>query len=182
MTIKDYQRLSKAIKDYQRLLKTFKDYQRLLKTFKDYQILYQRQSKTISKTIKVWPNFLLAFRCSKSNNLHRVCGGIAGDANLYTLFRVDGQPIKCPFGTTQSFKFSYNRGKGDCKWPESELVPCTDTKRFTLHYQACPNVQGSELMSKSLSLWWWYFHIFLVGKSTLLVSISCKKKLVKRVF
>ena len=100
------------------------------------------------KIIEIWPIFFLAFRCSKSNNLHRVCGGIAGDANLYTLFRVDGQPIQCPFGTTQSFKFSYNRGKGDCKWPESELVPCTDNKRFTLHYQACPNVQGSELMSK----------------------------------
>jgi len=107
------------------------------------------------------------FRCSKSNNLHRVCGGIAGDANLYTLFRVDGQPIKCPFGTTQSFKFSYNRGKGDCKWPESELVPCTDNKRFTQHYQACPNVQGSELMSQKLECqasWRDGSRHFMVGK------------------
>ena len=108
--------------------------------------------KILQKFIKLTKNVFSAFRCSKSNKLQRVCGGIAGDANLYTLFRVDGQPIQCPFGTTQSFKFSYNRGKGDCKWPESELVPCTDNKRFTLHYQACPNVQGSELMSKSLSL------------------------------
>ena len=74
-----------------------------------------------------------------------MCRDIAGDANLYTLFRVDGQPIECPFGTQHGFTFSYNRGKGDCQWPESEIEPCTDTKRLVLNYQACPNVQGSEL-------------------------------------
>lgn len=90
----------------------------------------------------------IALRCSKQADLHRVCRDIAGDANLYTLFRVDGQPIECPFGTRHGFTFSYNRGKGDCQWPESELEPCTDTKRLVLNYQACPNVQGSELRSK----------------------------------
>ena len=89
-----------------------------------------------------------AFRCSKKPDLHRVCRDIAGDANLYTLFRVDGQPIECPFGTQHGFTFSYNRGKGDCQWPESELEPCSDTKRLVLNYQACPNVQGSELRCK----------------------------------
>ena len=91
----------------------------------------------------------IALRCSKQADLHRVCRDIAGDANLYTLFRVDGQPIECPFGTRHGFTFSYNRGKGDCQWPESELEPCTDTKRLVLNYQACPNVQGSELRSKN---------------------------------
>ena len=93
-----------------------------------------------------------AKRCSKRNDLHRVCSGIAGDANLYTLFRIQGNPIDCPFGTEHGFKFSYDKGKGECEWPESELEPCTDTKRLMLNYQACPNVQGSELMSK-------YIHI-----------------------
>ena len=60
---------------------------------------------------------------------------------------MDG-PIDCPFGTEHGFKFSYDKGKGECEWPESELEPCTDTKRLMLNYQACPNVQGSELMSK----------------------------------
>ena len=89
-----------------------------------------------------------AKRCSKRNDLHRVCSGIAGDANLYTLFRIQGNPIDCPFGTEHGFKFSYDKGKGECEWPESELEPCTDSKRLMLNYQACPNVQGSELMSK----------------------------------
>ena len=79
--------------------------------------------------------------------MDRVCKGIPGDANLYTLFRIQGNPIDCPFGTDHGFKFSYDKGKGDCEWPESELEPCTDTKRLVLNYQACPNVQGSELMS-----------------------------------
>ena len=110
---------------------------------KKVSCIKKEMAKPTKKTI-LFP----ALRCSKSNNLHRVCGSIAGDANLYTLFRVDGQPIDCPFGTQQSFRFSYNRGKGECTWPESELEPCTDNKRFTLHYQACPDVQGSVLMSK----------------------------------
>ena len=93
-----------------------------------------------------------AKRCSKRNDLHRVCSGIAGDANLYTLFRIQGNPIDCPFGTEHGFKFSYDKGKGECEWPESELEPCTDTKRLMLNYQACPNVQGSELMSKYYSV------------------------------
>ena len=62
-------------------------------------------------------------------------------------YYMDG-PIDCPFGTEHGFKFSYDKGKGECEWPESELEPCTDTKRLMLNYQACPNVQGSELMSK----------------------------------
>ena len=89
-----------------------------------------------------------AVRCSKRANLAKVCGNIAGDANLYTLFRVDGRPIECPFGKDNGFTFSYNRGKGECSWPESQLEPCTDPESLVLHYQACPNVQGSELMSK----------------------------------
>ena len=93
-----------------------------------------------------------AVRCSKRNDLHRVCRGIAGDANLYTLFRVDGNPVQCPFGTDFGYKFSYNRGKGDCEWPESELEPCTETNKFVLNYQACPNVEGSELRSKLINM------------------------------
>jgi hypothetical protein len=92
--------------------------------------------------------FLLALRCSKRDDLYRVCSEISGDANLYTLFRVDSQAIECPFGTQQGFIFSYNRGKGDCQWPQSQLEPCTDSKRLVLHYQACPNILGSELMSE----------------------------------
>lgn len=106
-------------------------------------------------------------RCSKRNDLHRVCSGIAGDANLYTLFRIQGNPIDCPFGTEHGFKFSYDKGKGECEWPESELEPCTDTKRLMLNYQACPNVQGSELMSEKLECqasWRDGSRHFMVGK------------------
>lgn len=79
-----------------------------------------------------------------------MCSEIPGDANLYTLLRVDGHSIECPFGTSHGFRFSYNRGKGDCEWPQSELEPCMDSRRLVLNYQACPNVPGSELMSKFL--------------------------------
>ena len=82
--------------------------------------------------------------------MQKVCKGIPGDAALNTLFRIQGNPIDCPFGTDHGFKFSYNKGKGECEWPESELEPCTDTKRLVLNYQACPNVEKTEFMSKFL--------------------------------
>ena len=97
-----------------------------------------------------------AFGCSKRDKLGSLCRYIAGDANLYTMFRVDGSAIECPFGTNHltsghPYSFSYDRGKGVCKWPESEMESCTDPSKLVFNYQACPNVPGSELMSK-------YFH------------------------
>ena len=75
------------------------------------------------------------------------------------MFRVDGSAIECPFGTNHltsghPYSFSYDRGKGVCKWPESEMESCTDPSKLVFNYQACPNVPGSELMSK-------YFHGYI---------------------
>ena len=100
-----------------------------------------------------------AFGCSKRDKLGSLCRYIAGDANLYTMFRVDGSAIECPFGTNHltsghPYSFSYDRGKGVCNWPESEMESCTDPSKLVFNYQACPNVPGSELMSK-------YFHGYI---------------------
>jgi hypothetical protein len=75
-----------------------------------------------------------------------MCRFIAGDANLYSMFRVDGSPISCPFHGPLTF--TYNRGKGECNWPQSEMESCTDRNRLVFHYQACANVQGSEMRSE----------------------------------
>ena len=98
-------------------------------------------------------NSFAAFGCSNRDKLGSLCRYIAGDANLYTMFRVDGAAIECPFGTNHlsgghPYIFSYDRGKGVCKWPESEMESCMDPSKLVFHYQACPNVPGSELMSK----------------------------------
>jgi len=106
-------------------------------------------------------------KCSKRSELQKVCKGIPGDAALNTLFRIQGNPIDCPFGTDHGFKFSYNKGKGECEWPESELEPCTDTKRLVLNYQACPNVEKTEFMSEQLECqarWRDGSRHFMVGK------------------
>ena len=98
-------------------------------------------------------NSFAAFGCANRDKLGSLCRYIAGDANLYTMFRVDGSAIECPFGTNHlsgghPYIFSYDRGKGVCKWPESEMESCMDPSKLVFHYQACPNVPGSELMSK----------------------------------
>ena len=77
-----------------------------------------------------------------------MCSYIAGDANLYSMFRVDGDSIPCPFHGP--LIFSYNRGKGECDYPKSEMESCSDPDKVVFNYQACPNVKGSEMMSKSV--------------------------------
>ena len=88
-----------------------------------------------------------AFGCSpRRSGLYEMCSYIAGDAPLYSMFRVDGAPIDCPFHGPLAF--AYNRGKGECAWPQSQMESCTDPRRVAFHYQACPNVAGSEMRSE----------------------------------
>lgn len=104
-------------------------------------------------------------RCVKRAQLSKICGQIAGDANLYSMFRVDSQPMECPFGG--SYLFSYNRGAGECSWPQSHLEGCTDPTRLVFYYQACPNVVGSELKTEEVEChagWKDGNRYFLVGK------------------
>ena len=76
----------------------------------------------------------------------KMCSYIEGDANLYSLFRVDSNPVPCPF--RGPLRFSYDRGRGECGSPASEMESCTEETRLVFNYQACPNVPGSEMMSK----------------------------------
>ena len=76
-----------------------------------------------------------------------MCRFIPGDANLYSMFRVDGAPVACPF--RGPLAFAYDRGKGECAWPPSQMESCTDPRRVAFRYQACPNVVGSEMRSES---------------------------------
>ena len=75
-----------------------------------------------------------------------LCRYIEGDANLYSLFRVDGSPVPCPFHGPLTY--TYNRGKGECDWPLSQMESCTEDTKLVFQYQACPNVPGSEMRSE----------------------------------
>ncbi|TRY75905.1 hypothetical protein TCAL_00678 [Tigriopus californicus] len=105
------------------------------------------------------------FGCSPLEDIDAMCRYIPGDANLYTMFRVDGSSVPCPFHGP--LRFTYNRGKGDCDWPKSEMESCMDPHKLVFHYQACPNVQGSEMMTEELECQATWrdgsFH-YLVGK------------------
>ena len=85
-----------------------------------------------------------ALSCSpRPRSLQELCRTIPGDAPLFTLFRVDGQSIRCPLqGPAQ---FSYDWGRGSCGSPASWLHTCTQQTRLSLQYQACPTVPGSEM-------------------------------------
>lgn len=51
-------------------------------------------------------------------------------------------PVACPFKGL--FKFTYSRGHGECKEPQSSIISCTDEMHLLLNFQACTDVQGSE--------------------------------------
>ena len=82
------------------------------------------------------------------DSMESLCNTIAGDAPLFTMFRKDGNLVKCPFRGPHSF--SYSKGdKGQvCEYPASYMDTCSDNKRLQLRYQACHDVQGSESSSK----------------------------------
>ncbi|XP_015791837.1 uncharacterized protein LOC107368516 [Tetranychus urticae] len=97
--------------------------------------------------------------------LSDLCEEINGDAPLFSLFRLDTPPVPCPF--SGYFKFTYNRGRGECKDPPSTIDSCTDENRLLFRFQACADIEGSE--SKVVTLecyatWKGGSFKFLVGK------------------
>lgn len=87
----------------------------------------------------------LAF-CHDRNNLYSLCSLITGDALLYSMFRLNAQPVHCPFKPPMTF--TYSRGHGECKNPVSSLDGCLEESRIVLRYQACPDVSGTESAGK----------------------------------
>lgn len=92
--------------------------------------------------------------CKGRETLHYLCEQIPGDALLYSMFKINPEPIKCPL--SGSFTFTYNRGHGECKNPVSKMEMCTEDSRLLLNFQACPDVPGTESTVEELTcLAWW---------------------------
>ncbi|CAN8028560.1 unnamed protein product, partial [Ixodes persulcatus] len=84
--------------------------------------------------------------CSAHRTHEAVCREFTGDALLYSLFRLGGSPVPCPFRGPLSFE--YSQGHGQCSQPASSVEACTDPARLLLRFQACADVQGSESRGK----------------------------------
>lgn len=82
--------------------------------------------------------------CMYKDSLDTLCMQIIVDASLVSMFRLDAEPISCPFKGGPPFTFTYNRGSGECKSPVSKADACTDDSRMLLRYQSCPDVHNSE--------------------------------------
>ncbi|KAL7016233.1 hypothetical protein ACKWTF_009969 [Chironomus riparius] len=87
--------------------------------------------------------------CRGRETLQNLCDQIPGDALLYSMFKVDADPIKCPI--KGSYLFTYNRGHGECKSPVSNVESCTEDSRMLLSFQACPDVPGTESTVEELT-------------------------------
>jgi hypothetical protein len=97
--------------------------------------------------LNVFPHSNKYFRyvsafCLSRGTLDQLCGEIAGDATLFSMYRSDANPVACPF--KGPFSFTYNRGSGECARPVSRVDSCIAESRLRLRYQACADVVGSE--------------------------------------
>ncbi|XP_055321818.1 uncharacterized protein LOC129577954 isoform X3 [Sitodiplosis mosellana] len=87
--------------------------------------------------------------CKGRETLQNLCEQIAGDALLYSLFKENAEPVKCPL--RGPFTFTYNRGHGECRNPVSNIESCTEDSRLLLNLQACPDVAGTESTVEELT-------------------------------
>ena len=96
--------------------------------------------------------------------LDRAYAELTGDTPLYSVFRVNGEPVPCPFRDT--YHFSYNRGSGNCSSPPSISDFCTDKNRVLFNFKACYDTL-SESRKETLTCvgtWKEGSHHYLVGK------------------
>lgn len=103
--------------------------------------------------------------CQGHTSLDQLCKLITGDALLFSMFRLGGSPVACPF--RGPLAFTYNRGHGDCRSPMSSVEACTQESRLLLRYQACPDVYGTESTVEELqcmATWKEGSARYLVGK------------------
>ncbi|KAL0277854.1 UNVERIFIED_CONTAM: hypothetical protein PYX00_004987 [Menopon gallinae] len=103
--------------------------------------------------------------CHGRSTLFNLCSLITGDALLYSMFRLNAQPVHCPFKPPMTF--TYNRGHGECRSPVSSIDSCIEESRLVLRYQACPDVSGTESAVEELecvAVWKEGSSRYLVGK------------------
>lgn len=87
--------------------------------------------------------------CSQHTSHAAVCAEFTGDANLFSLFRLNGSAEACPL--QGPLDFSYNQGAGDCGHPPSRLESCTEPSQLLLRFQACADVRGTESREEQLT-------------------------------
>ncbi|XP_054719213.1 uncharacterized protein LOC129228555 [Uloborus diversus] len=103
--------------------------------------------------------------CDGYKSLHQACSTINADAPLFSLFRVDAEPVSCQL--RGPFTFTYSRGHGECLYPLSYIDTCTDDSRLLFRFQACADVIGTESSVEQLSclaVWKEGSAHYLVGK------------------
>ncbi|XP_066961603.1 uncharacterized protein [Macrobrachium rosenbergii] len=106
-----------------------------------------------------------SFCHQEGQDLKTLCLGITGDAMLYSIFRLNAEPITCPFRGT--FTFSYSKGYGECAQPLSQVDTCAEETRLRFRHQACADVPGSESYEEELEClgsWKEGSNHYLVGK------------------
>nr|XP_029723491.1 uncharacterized protein LOC109416067 isoform X2 [Aedes albopictus] len=104
-------------------------------------VIYQKHLNTLQ--------YKESMGCKGRETLHYLCEQIPGDALLYSMFKINPEPIKCPLAG--SFTFTYNRGHGECRSPISKMDMCTEDSRLLLNFQACPDVAGTESTVEELT-------------------------------
>lgn len=105
--------------------------------------------------------------CDSYRSLSQACSVINADAPLFSLFRIEAEPVSCELHGP--FTFTYSRGHGECQYPLSTIDTCTDNSHLLFRFQACADVLGTESSVEELTctaVWKEGSAHYLVGKIT----------------
>ena len=79
--------------------------------------------------------FPLGYCEENIDSMDSLCTTITGDAPLYTMFRKDGQLVKCPFRGPHSFSYSKGDSGEVCNYPgifRNFHLKTSHVKKFSL--------------------------------------------------
>ncbi|CAM1306201.1 Uncharacterised protein g4272 [Pycnogonum litorale] len=88
-------------------------------------------------------------RCHTEHNAYDLCNLISSDQEMYSMFRVDAEAIRCPLEAPYTFAYKTASGKSVlCSNPLSRVDSCAVKSQLQFTFQACADVRGSQSSGK----------------------------------
>ncbi|XP_055355805.1 uncharacterized protein LOC129601103, partial [Paramacrobiotus metropolitanus] len=98
-------------------------------------------------------------------SFEELCDTITGNADLFTMFRLNAEPERCPFNGRYSF--TYTQGYTECSNPVSQTETCVKDSEMMLHYKSCPDAtEERNVKLECLGSWRNGENWYLIGRIT----------------
>ena len=84
----------------------------------------------------------------------QMCEHVSADKPLYSMFRLDADPIRCPFDGEYQFTYRTSSVKNECNAKMSNAHSCTDPNWMMLNFQSCVDqTEATQQRMKCVGQW-----------------------------